>query len=46
MLGADLSAPAGNALAASAAALARALKMQTIAADATMIRVDIRQMAR
>jgi len=46
MLGADLSAPAGNAFATSGAAPARALAMQRIATDARIVRVDIRQMAR
>jgi hypothetical protein len=46
MLGEDLSDPAGNAFAASVAAAARALTMQTIATNARIVRVDIRQMSR
>jgi hypothetical protein len=46
MLGDDLSAPAGSAFAESAATLARALRMQRIAADARIVRVDIQHMAR
>jgi hypothetical protein len=46
MLVDDLSAPDGSALAETVAALARALKMQTIAAVARIVRVDIRQVAR
>jgi hypothetical protein len=46
MLGDDLSDPAGNAFAVSAAAPARALAMQTIANNARIVRVDIRQISR
>ena len=46
MLGADVSAPAGNVFAESVAARADALAMQTIATKARIVRVDIRQMER
>jgi hypothetical protein len=46
MLDDDVSAPAGNAFAGSAAAPAGALKMQRIAIEARIVRVDIRQIER
>src|SRR5277367_4720547 len=46
MLGADFSAPAGSALAESAAKLVRTLSMQRSAADARIVRVDFLLMAR
>jgi hypothetical protein len=46
MLGADFSAPAGSAFAESAAKIVRALRMQSSAADARIVRVDILLMAR
>jgi hypothetical protein len=46
MLGDDFSAPTGSAFAEFTAAPARVLRMQSIATDARIIRVDILLMAR